>query len=74
MGDIEKTDWKCFNAPDYSYRFNLKTGYFARWGKTFDDDPPYSRFGTEIADIEISTVFINLAPSRGRYTPIPNAL
>ncbi|GHU72994.1 hypothetical protein FACS189450_11870 [Spirochaetia bacterium] len=72
MGDIEKTDinstdpgsgstqihgdWKYFNTPDYNYRFNLKNGYFARWGKTFDNDPPYSRFGPEIADIEISTI------------------
>jgi sulfatase maturation enzyme AslB (radical SAM superfamily) len=51
-----KGDWKYFNSPDYNYHFNLKTGYFARWGKTFDDDPPYSRFGPEIADIEISTI------------------
>ncbi|GHU17137.1 hypothetical protein FACS1894163_07670 [Spirochaetia bacterium] len=51
-----KGNWKYFNSQDYNYRFNLKNGYFARWGKAFDDDPPYSPFGPEIADIEISTI------------------
>lgn len=50
-----KGNWKSFDSPGYHYRFNLKTGFFARWGKTFADDPPYSPFGPEIADIEIST-------------------
>jgi hypothetical protein len=47
---------KYFKSSNYNYRFNLNNGFFARWGKTFDHDPPYSPFGPEIADIEISTI------------------
>lgn len=34
--------------------FMKKTGFTAKWGKTFDDDPSYNPFGNEIADIEIT--------------------
>ena len=47
---------KLFASEVYNYIFDKKTGYFARWGKTKDDDPSMSPFGPEIADIEISTV------------------
>jgi hypothetical protein len=40
---------------DYNYDFDVKTGYFARWGRTEDDDPEFSSIGPEIADIEITT-------------------
>lgn len=46
---------KGFKSPNYNYIFNYKTGLFARWGKTIEDDPEYSPFGPEILDIEIST-------------------
>ena len=42
--------------PDYKYAFNTVTGMFARWGKTFKDNPKIAPLGPEIADIEISTV------------------
>ena len=42
--------------------FNLNTGYFLRWGKTFDDDPEYCPFGDEILDIEVSTICHNNCP------------
>jgi len=47
---------KCFKSPDYNFVFNVETGFFARWGKTKDDDPEFSPFGPEIMDIEISTI------------------
>jgi len=49
-------DWKTFASAGYHYRFNLKTGFFARWGRTPEDDPYRSPFGPEIADIEITTI------------------
>jgi hypothetical protein len=48
--------WKLLKSPGYNYRFNLKTGFFARWGAVPEDDPYRSPWGPEIADIEISTV------------------
>ncbi|MHA1989293.1 MAG: radical SAM protein, partial [Promethearchaeota archaeon] len=44
-----------FYSKDYNFIFNRKTGFFARWGKTQEDDPDFSPFGPEIADIEIAT-------------------
>ena len=48
--------FKEFKSPDYNFVFNTTNGFFARWGKTEDDDPDWSPFGPEIMDIEISTV------------------
>lgn len=39
----------------YNYKFDKTTGFFARWGKTEEEDPLFSPFGPEIADIEITT-------------------
>ena len=47
---------KSLISPSYSYLFNKTNGMFYRWGKTKDDDPDYSPFGPEIADIEITTI------------------
>lgn len=47
---------KTVRSKGYNYNFDYKTGLFVRWGKTQQDDPLYSPFGPEIADIEISTV------------------
>jgi hypothetical protein len=47
---------RILNSPEYNYLFDTKTGYFARWGKTKEDDPTHSPFGPEIMDIEISTI------------------
>lgn len=47
-------DVKQFRSPEYNYNFNVKTGYFERWGKTVEEDPTYSPFGPEIWDAEVS--------------------
>jgi sulfatase maturation enzyme AslB (radical SAM superfamily) len=51
----ENKELKLFASPTYNYHFNKKTGLFARWGKTEEDDPTCSPFGPEILDIEISS-------------------
>ena len=53
---IETNDEKQFVSDDYNYYFNKHTGFFIRWGKTSYDDPVFSHYGPEIADIEISTI------------------
>ena len=53
---IENESIKYLKSSDYNYAFNKKTGIFIRYGKTVDDDPDWSEFGPEIADIEISTI------------------
>lgn len=45
---------KSLSSPAYNYRFNKETGTFLRWGTRLADNPQYSPFGPEIADIEIS--------------------
>ncbi len=47
---------KAFKSPEYNFVFDMKDGFFARWGKTKEEDPEYSPFGPEILDIEISTI------------------
>lgn len=47
---------KTLRSPDYNFVFNDEDGFFARWGKTLEDDPEYSPFGPEILDLEISTI------------------
>jgi hypothetical protein len=46
---------KHFRSEAYNYSFRLDNGSFARWGKTLEDDPTWSPYGCEIADIEITT-------------------
>jgi len=45
--------------PGYNYVFDYRTGYFARWGNTYAEDPQYSPVGPEILDIELSTICSN---------------
>ena len=51
---IDSPSRKVVRSPLYNYNFCKKTGFFARWGKTKDDDPKFSPFSPEILDIEIS--------------------
>ena len=52
----EHMNMKTLRSNDYNFVFDKETGFFARWGQTEKDDPQFSPFGPEIADIEISTV------------------
>lgn len=45
---------RVLNSSKYNYLFDSVSGEFWRWGKTLDDDPQFSPFGPEIADVEIS--------------------
>ena len=47
---------KSFESPNYNFVFSTQDGLFARWGKTFGDDPEWSPYGPELADFEVSTV------------------
>lgn len=51
----EDKNFKIFKSDNYNYRFVKSNGYFVRFGKTIEEDPDYSPFGPEIADIEISS-------------------
>ena len=55
MSIFENKVFKAFSSENYHYTFNKETGYFERFGKTPDDDPDFSEFGPEIADIEVTT-------------------
>jgi len=46
---------KRLRTKDYNYNFSVKTGLFARWGKTLKDDPTFAPM-PEILDIEVSEV------------------
>jgi len=49
---------KSVASNDYNYTFDKQTGYFARWGKTREDDPVMAP-GFEILDWELSTICDN---------------
>lgn len=51
----ENARYKLLASEGYNYRFDKLTGFFLRWGKTLDDDPPMGP-GPEIMDLEISTI------------------
>lgn len=46
-------------SDDYNFYFNLQTGYFARWGRNYNDNPIFCPYGPEILDIEVSTICSN---------------
>jgi len=52
---VENSDLKLFRSKDYNFQFDKRTGFFARWGKTKEENPQYSPFGCEIADVEVTT-------------------
>lgn len=49
--------------------FIKATGFTAKWGKTFEEDPPYCPFGPEIADIEITKMCRGIRDKEGRRAP-----
>ena len=60
---------KSCRGPDYNTIFNKKSGFFARCGKTDNDDPDFSPIGPEIADIEITTACAGIPDKNGIKTP-----
>lgn len=42
-----------YTSENYNYSFDAESGFFARWGRSKDDDPNYAP-SPEILDIEIS--------------------
>jgi predicted nucleic acid-binding Zn finger protein len=63
----ENDNVKIFSSSIYNYYFDKNTGFFARWGKTQEEDPEFSPFGPEIADIELSDICNGI----GNYGPCP---
>ena len=53
---VETSETRVLRSENYNFVLDKKTGFFARWGKNKEDNPEYSEFGPEIADIEISTI------------------
>ena len=53
---IQSGNKTMLKSKHYNFIFDKLTGFFARWGATKEEDPQYSPFGPEIADIEISTI------------------
>ncbi len=54
---VDGKDAKIVRSKKYNYNFDKRTGFFARWGKTLNDDPQFAPAGPEILDIEITTGF-----------------
>jgi len=57
----------CF-SEDYNFAFDKRSGTFARWGKTLEEDPQFSPIGPEIADIEITTICHGIPDTNGKKT------
>jgi MoaA/NifB/PqqE/SkfB family radical SAM enzyme len=55
-GVITDTDkYKSFRSKNYNFNFNKETGFFARWGETFNDDANIEKSLPEIIDLELSS-------------------
>jgi MoaA/NifB/PqqE/SkfB family radical SAM enzyme len=55
MKILENSTHKVCKSKYYNFVFDKKTGEFARWGETKEDDPDMSPIGCEILDLEISS-------------------
>lgn len=55
-------------SKGYNYQFDPKTGEFARWGMTLDDDPKVGML--EIFDLEVSTICEGI-PRPGEDVAVP---
>jgi MoaA/NifB/PqqE/SkfB family radical SAM enzyme len=62
------TNTKRLFSDDYNYHFNQKTGAFARWGATLEDDPKVGKL--EIFDLEVSEE-CNGIPDVGSSIAVP---
>ena len=52
---IDGIETKVCLGEDYNFIFNKTNGYFARWGKSLEDNPEFSPIGPEILDCEYTT-------------------
>lgn len=55
MQILENKKFKICKSEDYNYIFNKNNGFFARWGKTKEDDPQFAK-SPEILDLEVTTI------------------
>lgn len=53
---IDDSKVKILKSENYNFVFKKNDGFFARWGKTEEDDGDFNIGLPEIADIEISTI------------------
>ena len=53
---VDNNEVKILKSENYNFLFNKKTGFFARWGKTEEDDGDLNLGLPEIADIEIAEI------------------
>lgn len=51
---IQNHRYKHFRSDLYNYAFDLRSGHFKRWGKTEKSQPPWSPYGPEVLNVEIS--------------------
>ena len=56
-------------GENYNTTFDKRTGFFARWGKTKENDPSFSPISCEIADIEITTSCLGVPNKDGIKLP-----
>jgi len=47
---------KKVRSKAYNYNFDYVTGFFARWGCLFKDNPMFSPLGPELLDVELTTI------------------
>jgi radical SAM protein with 4Fe4S-binding SPASM domain len=66
---LERKNLKVVLSKKYNYIFSKSSGFFARWGKTKEDDPVMSPVGPEIADIEISTICHGIGKTKRHCHP-----
>lgn len=53
---VENSKIKALKSNNYNFIFNKENGFFARWGKTQEDDGDLTLGWPEIADIEIAEI------------------
>jgi hypothetical protein len=66
---FEDKDSKIVKSPSYNFYFRKSDGFFARWGKTKEEDPNFSPYGSEILDIEVTTICDGVKQVDGKEAP-----
>lgn len=65
---LDNQDIKICKSDDYNFVFNKKTGMFARWGSTKEEDPDMAP-GAEILDIEVTDICHGVVGLDGNRKP-----